>query len=288
MKKTILTSLLTVFTVVHFVNAQRQVFKEQIKKEIAFESSGKQNTLILNNIFGFVKVEGYEGNQIQLVVDKKITADNITDLETGKKELLVKVLKKGNKVVVYPSAPFMKFDQDKFQYYCCNQEYEEPAYEHQTDFTLRVPKNIKLDISTVNDGELTIKNMRGDFIKANNVNGGISLINITGQTKVHCINGEVKISYADNPKVSSKYYSLNGDINVTYQNTLSADVSFKSMNGELFTDFDIQKQFNRTSKSSENKKTKFKYESKPVVQIGKGGIDYDFETLNGNVFIKKI
>ncbi|WP_394973566.1 DUF4097 family beta strand repeat-containing protein [uncultured Croceitalea sp.] len=288
MRKTILVRLLAVFAVAHFVNAQKKEFKEQIKKEIAFESNDKQNTLILNNIFGFVKVEGYEGNQVQLVVDKKITANNSIDLETGKKELIIKVLEKGNKIVIYPSAPFMKFDQDKFQYYCCNQEYEAPPYEHQTDFILKVPKNIKLDISTVNDGEVTVKNMRGDFIKANNVNGGISLINVTGQTKVHCINGKVEISYADNPRNASKYYSLNGDINVTYQNSLSADVSFKSMNGELFTDFDIEKQFNRTNKSSENSKTKFKYESKPVVQIGKGGIDYDFETLNGNVFIKKI
>ena len=288
MRKIILTSLLTVFIVVHFVNAQKKEFKEQIKKEIAFESNGKQNTLILNNIFGFVKVEGYEGSQVQLIVDKKITADNSTDLETGKKELIIKVLEIGNKIVIYPSAPFMKFDQDKFQYYCCNQEYEAPPYEHQTDFTLRVPDNIKLDIGTVNNGEVAVKNMRGNFIKANNVNGGISLINVTGQTKVHCINGEVEITYADNPTSASKYYSLNGDINITYQNVLSADVSFKSMNGELFTDFEIEKQFNRTNKSSKNNKAKFKYESKPVVQIGKGGIDYDFETLNGNVFIKKI
>ncbi|GMN11624.1 hypothetical protein MTsPCn9_24980 [Croceitalea sp. MTPC9] len=287
MKKTILTSLLTAFIAVHFVNAQEATFKEQIKKEIAFESNSKENTLILNNIFGSVKVEGYEGNQIQLVVDKKITADNTSDLETGKKELIIKVLERGNKIFIHPSAPYMEFDEEGLRYNWCN-NYEEPAYKHQTDFTLKVPKNIKLDISTVNDGEVTVKNMRGDFIKANNVNGGISLINITGQTKVHCINGEVEITYADNPTNASKYYSLNGDINVTYQNALSADVSFKSMNGELFTDFEIEKQFNRTNKSSKNNKAKFKYESKPVVQIGKGGIDYDFETLNGNVFIKKI
>lgn len=62
------------------------------------------------------------------------------------------------------------------------------------------------------------------------------------------------------------------------------------MNGELFTDFNIAKQFAKTTKDESGKgnKAKFKYESRPVVQIGKGGMDFDFETLNGNVIIKKI
>ena len=62
------------------------------------------------------------------------------------------------------------------------------------------------------------------------------------------------------------------------------------MNGELFTDFDVAKQYARTSKNKahENGKIKFKYEAKPIVQIGSGGLDHNFETLNGNVIIKKI
>jgi len=93
-----------------------------------------------------------------------------------------------------------------------------------------------------------------------------------------------------NPTASSTYYSLNGDINITYQKDLSADIVFKSMNGELFTDFDIAKQFAKTTKDESGKENriKYKYESKPVVQIGKGGIDFNFETLNGDVIIKKI
>ena len=59
------------------------------------------------------------------------------------------------------------------------------------------------------------------------------------------------------------------------------------MNGELFTDFDINKQFMETNKETSGK-AKYKYEAKPVVQIGNGQVDFDFETLNGNVFIKKI
>ncbi len=57
----------------------------------------------------------------------------------------------------------------------------------------------------------------------------------------------------------------------------------------MFTDFDINKQFVKTSKNEgDGDKPKFKFESRPVVQIGSGQVEFDFETLNGNVFIKKI
>ena len=168
--------------------------------------------------------------------------------------------------------------------------WEESPYDHTLNFKVKMPKSSKLKVGAINNGEILVKNTRGSYINANNINGGIDLMNITGQTKVHCINGEVSISYADNPTASSTYYSLNGDITITYQKDLSADIAFKSMNGELYTDFDITKQYAKTTKDDKGKgsKAKFRYESKPVVQIGSGGMEFDFETLNGDVIIKKI
>ena len=105
---------------------------------------------------------------------------------------------------------------------------------------------------------------------------------------MHCINGDVTVSYAQNPNSDSKYYALNGDMNISYQNGLSANVSFKSMNGDLFTDFDIERQYSDSKRSTGKGKAKFKYEAKPILQIGEGNVALDFETLNGNVYIKKI
>ena len=54
-------------------------------------------------------------------------------------------------------------------------------------------------------------------------------------------------------------------------------------------DFDINKQFMKTNKEQgKGEKPKYRYETKPVVQIGNGRIEFDFETLNGDVYIKKI
>ncbi|MGD1947812.1 MAG: DUF4097 family beta strand repeat-containing protein [Croceivirga sp.] len=268
--------------------AQEKVFRETINKQLTFTTKSNANTLVLQNVFGPVSIEGYSGNSIQIEVKKQIEADNQKDLDLGKEELQLKVVELENRFVVHPDAPYIEYNEKGLRFNWCN-NYEEPVYRHKLSFTVKVPKGVNLNIGTVNEGDIYIANTSGNFIKVNNVNGGIDLKNVEGKTNLHCINGEVNVSYASNPAEDSKYYSLNGDINIVYQNALSADVSFKTMNGELFTDFDIAKQFVRTQKeNSEKRKGKFKYQSTPVVQIGGGGLQLDFETLNGNVFIKKI
>lgn len=273
---------------IQYVKAQQKTFKETINKEISFENRSAESYLDVENLNGSITVEGYDGNTILLTVQKSISANSTEKLELGKQEIGIKILKEGNKIIIYPQVPNMEYRDGRFTNINHN-SWTEFEYDHNLDFNLKIPRNIKVKVGAINQGEVLVKNTKGSFIEARNINGGIVLENITGMTKVHCINGEVSISYAENPTQPSTYYALNGDINITYQNNLSADIAFKSMNGELFTDFDIVKQFMRTTKDESNKKnTKYRYEAKPVVQIGNGGMAFDFETLNGDVIIKKI
>ena len=287
MKSTVLCSVLIALIGLQNATAQKKEFKEKIEKEISFESKNTNNLLVVHNLNGSVKVEGYDGESVQLVAEKWIGAKNADDLELGKKEIGVKVLQNGDKIVIYPDVPNMHYKDGRFTSIDCN-NYEHPPYDHNLDFTLRIPRNIKLEVGAINNGEVIVANTRGSFLKANNINGGIELKNVTGKTEVHCINGEVKISYSENPKEGSTYYSLNGDINITYQKNLSAEIAFKSMNGELFTDFAIARQYAKTSKNEGGNKGKYMFEAKPIVQIGSGALSHDFETLNGDVIIKKI
>lgn len=289
MKQSIIGIALVTILGIHTATAQKKEFKEVIKKELSYENSGSDRMLEVQNLNGSITLEGYDGDIVLVEVEKIISARNTNDLELGKKEIGVKVLHADGKLIVYPDVPNMHFKEGRFTSINCDR-WEESPYEHTLNFRIKMPKNSKLKVGAINNGEVLVKNTTGSYIKANNINGGIALVNITGQTEVHCINGGVSISYADNPTAPSTYYSLNGDINITYQKDLSADIAFKSMNGELFTDFDITKQFAKTTKdeSGKDSKSKFRYESKPVVQIGKGGMDFDFETLNGDVIIKKI
>ena len=289
MKQTMMCITLIAFMGIQSAPAQKKEFKEIIKKQLSYKNTGNDRMLEVQNLNGSITIEGYDGDVVLVEVHKTITASNTNDLELGKKEIGVKVLHSDGKLIVYPDIPNMHFKEGRFTSINCD-GWEESPYGHTLNFNIKMPKSSRLKVGAINNGEVLVKNTKGSYIHANNINGGIELKNVTGQTNVHCINGEVNISYAVNPTQASTYYSLNGDITITYQNDLSADIAFKSMNGELFTDFNIAKQFAKTTKDESGKgnKAKFKYESRPVVQIGKGGMDFDFETLNGNVIIKKI
>lgn len=288
MKRVVVCAMLAGSFMVQCAKAQKKEFSEVIKKELSYTNTGGDRMLEVQNLNGSISVEGYDGDKVLLEVEKIITASTTTDLELGKKEIGVKVFQEGNKLVVYPDSPNMHYKDGRFTSKNC-QHWEESPYDHTLNFKVKMPKSNRLKVGAINNGEVLVKNTNGDYIEAHNINGGIELMNITGETKVHCINGKVNISYADNPKVASTYYSLNGDINITYQKDLSADIAFKSMNGELFTDFDIAKQFSKTTKNKTGERNvKYKYESRPIVRVGEGGLSFDFETLNGDVIIKKI
>ena len=287
MKQLIVLLSFTLGMCVQNVPAQKNEFTEVIKKELEVNNAA-ESSLVIKNVFGSIDVEGYSGRTIQIEVERSIKAENPSDLELGKAELQLKVSEQPNRVIIRPDAPYIEFDEDKLKYRWCDNSYD-LGYEHNLNIKVKVPNTMLIDVSTVNNGEVLVENTRGNFLKAENINGGITLNNITGKTKVNCINGPVTISYANNPNEPSEYYSLNGDINISYQKALSANISFKTMNGEMFTDFDINKQFTRTNKSiGKGDKPRFKVEAQPVVQIGTGSVDFDFETLNGNVYIKKI
>ncbi len=289
MKPQIMTAVLAATLYTTALVAQEKEFKETLTRQLALEGEPSGANLIVRNITGNITIEGYEGNSIQVEVYKVINARDNTRLEQGKEEIGLKVETLGNDYILYPDAPNLVYKDGHLNSADC-QNYEAPPYDYRLDFSIKVPDHMKVDAGTVNDGELVISNLNGDFIRAVNVNGGVALNQISGQTEVHCINGKVNISYKENPSGPSTYYSLNGDINIDYQKDLSAEIGFKSMNGELFTDFDISRQFSKSSKeiTDERNSPRYKYESIAVVQIGDGAFFHEFETLNGNVVIKKM
>ena len=285
MKQLVLVLFLTLWVGTACTKAQKKEFTENISKEVPLGNS-TENTLVIKNVFGSINVQGYDGDKVMVAVKRTIKAKTQEDLELGKKELQLMVTTDSDRVILRPDAPYIDFDEEGLRYQWCDRE--EWNYEHSLDFEVRVPRRVKLHVGTINDGEVLVKNMSGPSLKVSNINGGITLDNVTGTTDLNCINGDVSITYERNPSKDSRYYSLNGDINVTYQQGLSANVSFKTMNGEFFTDFDIARQFTETTRSTESGKAKFRYEATPKLQIGNGDVALDFETLNGDVYLKKI
>ncbi len=266
------------------VKANAEEYKEHLNKEFVVKD-GTNNTLFIYNISGFIKVEGYSGNKVILDMDETISGDNKDIVDAGRKEFKLGFEQKSDSIIAYIAEPY-DTRPHRNRHYNSDRDVE---YDSNVDFTVKVPYGTNLNISTVTDGQITVNNVTGN-LHINNVNGAISVTNAKGVTFAHTVNGDVSVTYASNPSGESSYYTISGNINVSYKPDLSADLQFKSMNGEFFTDFpDAQLLPASVSKTQEKKSggLVYKLHSTMAVRFGKGGRVFKFETLNGNVYIKK-
>jgi hypothetical protein len=284
MKKLMITLLLGTGILCSIIKAEGHEFREHLNREFTLKGNATDATLFIYNISGSVKLAGNStGNKVILEMDKTISADNGEELETGKKEFQLGFEQKSDSIFAFIAQPF---DSRPRKHYNNDRDID---YEFNVDFTVKVPEGINLVISTVNNGIITIDNVRGD-LRINNVNEEIRITNAMGKTYAHTVNGDVTVTYKSNPAGESSYYTINGDIKVTYQPDLSADLRFKSMNGDMFTDFPSAQVLPATTNKVQEKKgssTVYKLNSSTAVRLGKGGKVFRFETLNGNVYIKR-
>lgn len=276
-----------------------QSHTEQIVKEAVFNKVGTANTLIVASINGSIKVEGYDGHKVLIEVTKTIQAKTQARLEQGKEEIQLGVIDRVDTLIYYiinPCHQFRKADHRKNRWsgdenwgYRWDNHHKdgcEYPYEQKMDFIIKVPRSVNLLLSTINEGDVSVKNITG-MVRANNVNGSISLINIIKEASASTINGNVDIEYAQNPDKDCRFYSLNGDINAWFQKDLGATVTFESYNGDFFTNIlQIEAMPISVQKIDTNDGLKYKLQGNRY-KIGKGGAVLDFETFNGNVYLKE-
>jgi hypothetical protein len=264
--------------------ANAQEFKTHVSK--AFTVSGSTaNTLSIYNLEGYIKVEGYSGDKVMIEVDETISARNDEQLEIGKKEFKLEFEQNKDSITAYIAEPY---DSRPHQHW---NDFDDRRnqYRYKLEFTVKVPAITNLVVSTINNGHIDVKDV-GGLLHINNVNGPITIANAKGTTHAHTVNGGVTVNYISNPPAESSFYTINGEIKVTYQPNLSADLQFKSMNGEFFTDFkdlDILPAKIKKTHESNGATTTYKLGATSEVRIGAGGSSAKFETLNGNIYIKK-
>jgi len=284
MKKILVFCLLSLLAL---VNGYAQSQTEKISKTGSFQNPQASHVLSVVNIQGFVKIEGYNGDKVLLEAEKTIAAKNQTDLAKGVQEMQLQLIESGDSLYVYLEAPFIFRKKSRGRSMSINME--DVDYDYKFDVTLKVPFTTILDVSTVNNGDVTINNTSGP-IKVRNVNGGIYLNNIAGAANASTVNGPVEVIYAQNPSVDSKFKTINGKVKVHYAPKLNATVSFKSMNGQFYTDLtDLEMLPVKVTRNTTNNGsgTVYKVDKNQNYKVGQGGISLTFETLNGNIYLQK-
>nr|WP_294989958.1 hypothetical protein [uncultured Sediminibacterium sp.] len=263
-----------------------QEFKEHVSKQFTVNPKNHEAVLAVYNVFGSIKVEGYDGDKVLLEIDKKVKAKSQEEVDKGKEEFKFEMEQMQDSILVYISAPYDSRPQKRWDR---NDDRRSIKYTYYLDLVVKVPHGIRLRVSTVNNGNINVANVFGNLY-VSNVNGSIDIENAKGITKATTVNGKLNVRYAANPPAASTYHTINGDITVYYKNNLDAELFFKSMNGQYYTDFDNTEPINNTlvkNAEANEKGTVYKIIKNAGIKIGNGGKQFHFETLNGNVYIKK-
>jgi DUF4097 and DUF4098 domain-containing protein YvlB len=279
---------------------QAQTFTDKINKELTFEKKGN-NTLMVFNINGDVKVEGYAGDKIIVEVNRKITGKTEARLQQGKDEIQLGVLDRADTIILYVKGcnEFGRVADKRdgrhnrrngwgYNWNDCRNRGGncEKQYDYKMDFTIKVPAGISLAASTINDGDVEVTSVSG-YLLADNINGNVRLKNISGATNASTINGDVDLDYSGNPSSDSRYYTLNGDINANFRKGLAAQLTFKSFNGEFYSSIqDISPMAVVVEKYEKGDGIHYKVNGNRY-KVRQGGPLLDFETFNGDVYLKE-
>jgi DUF4097 and DUF4098 domain-containing protein YvlB len=285
--------------VVGMSSASAQTHTEKIQRDFTFEKKSDANAFMIANINGDIRVEAYEGEKIQVEVTKTINGKTQERLELGKKELALGVVDLADTIILYVDNECNRFERStpKSRHshmgtnwgYAWNNEGRSchETYYYSLDFVVKIPASVNVLVSTINDGNVVVENVKG-VVKANNINGSIKLQNLMREAEAHTINGDVDIVYSQNPERDCRFYTLNGDINALFQKGLGASMSFESFNGSLYTNIDRLEHLPvAVEKKQHDRGVKYKVNNNRF-KIGSGGEALlDFETFNGNVYLKE-
>src|SRR6185437_5257340 len=259
--------------------------QETITKIIPLPASSGRRSVNVDNVWGAIHVSGADSAQVEFVARKTIRAETKEKLEQAKKEVTLEITQPANGVSLYVNGPF------RCQCQCCDNgcgsTRERQGYIVKYDFDIKVPRDVDLTVRTVNDGDVTVQNVSGEY-SVHNVNGSVDLTNVAGSGTAKTVNGELKVLFRENPQANSSFATLNGDVNLYFLPRLSADLRFKTFNGDVFTDFPMSALPPRQP-VEEHQGAKFVFHADRYTggRVASGGPEIKIETLNGDIHIRE-
>ena len=232
----------------------------------------------VKNIIGSIHVIGHDANRVEMHATETVRGDLQADIERARAEMQLRTETEPGRVAIRVRHIG---EDDGFRR---NSGWDKYSIEY--DNVGRVPRGATLDIATVNDGDVTVEDVNGEFA-LKNVNGGVRLVRAGGSGTINTVNGNVEAMFARAPSKATSFHTVNGELDVTFPGNLSAELAFHSMQGDVFTDFDVES----LSVPPEVRRDRGRYmlntNRNSAFRVGAGGERHTFNTLNGDIFVRK-
>jgi len=153
----------------------------------------------------------------------------------------------------------------------------------------RVPRRSNLKLSTVQDGDIVVRDVTGT-LQLENVNGPITATNINGAVIAESVNNAIRVGFATiNASEATALSSINGDITLTLPAKAGVELRLDSAQGQMDSDFELDVKPGKPSivRNEGRNGMSVRVEDVVVATVNGGGPVIKLKTLSGNIRIEK-
>jgi hypothetical protein len=259
--------------------ARAEVVETQMLEDSVSVDTAKPLRVVVDDVFGSIRVTGHDAATVEMHATQTVRAKTRFDLERARADVTLRTVHDDGEVGFLVRRPDGQCD-------CRADRWD--GYVVKYDIELKVPRGASVDLSTVNEGDIVVGGVEGDFEIAN-VNGGVRLDGLRGTGSIHTVNGPIDAVFARSPAGGVSFKTINGRIEAGFPADLSADLTFKTMHGEVWTDYAGEPVAPAPvrERAPGGNGWVLRSSSRGGVRVGGGGPTLSFETLNGEIVVRK-
>ncbi len=242
--------------------------RKKFQKTVDFKSGG---LLTLTNTNGFVEIESWNKNQVEIIAEIKVRGGSRSDQKDFIDKVEILIDKRGNRIDIESDYPRNRNGRNSFW----NAVRGSRRPQVTINYRIRVPLKIELDVETTN-GSIEIMDIDGD-IDTHSTNGNITTENIEGSISAKTTNGSIDAEMKKiNEDLDMDFSTTNGSIKIYLPQDVDAEVEARTTNGRIYSDYKLDSNRRR------------KYSRKHFRgQINAGGPLIRMRTTNGSIYINE-
>ncbi len=238
-----------------------ETMEETIKKSIPISPGG---TVILKNMNGSVKIEGWDGKEVVIEATKIVTGTSRSRVATYFKKTIIEIQPGENEVIIRTLMPRRHFSFWKMLF--------GGITNISVRYRLKIPRSVTTKIKTTN-GSITARSVNGNLM-LKTTNGKIEVEECAGLVKAKTTNGSIRIELTRIvPDGEYEMETTNGSIKVWLPENSQFELHAQTTNGSIYTDFPVKVKGRHT------------YNSLNGI-VGKGGTVFLLETTNGSISLR--
>jgi hypothetical protein len=261
---------------------------ETVTRSFTLAVVGGERTLVVDNVSGAIDIEATAGDRVELTLKQTFAAKSAAEMARARQEVVLEVTENPGRLELVQGGPWRCRGRERRRDGDCCCGHEERDYEVRFDWTLKVPRDLVLEVANVNEGAIRIVGVVGR-LDVGHVNDDVTLVRVAGEVDANTVNGELKVDFAAPPAGDCRFGTVNGDIELAFPRGLGAELTFATLNGEVYTDFPFEmgKLPPTSARSKSGRKNQYQMGGTTAVTLGGGGVGLACETVNGDITIRE-